>query len=250
MQQQIFDLIVEKDDVTWKTILYDLVKTEQMNPWDVDLRILAKQYIGTIKKMKETDLKVSGKVLLAAAIMLKMKSHKLLHEDIEELDRLIASTEEPEEGDEFFSEFSEDLFQKNQQELEKKYQLLPRQPQPRSRKVSIYDLVDALQKAMETKKRKLAKIKPQKFEVPKRSFDIVETIRDVYARIRHGFDRDRSKRMKFTQLLPAHAKKRDKVHTFIPLLHLENQRRIETRQPKHFGDIFIKLNKKRNGHVR
>ena len=249
MQQQIFDLIVEKDDVTWKTILYDLVKTEQMNPWDVDLRILTKKYVTTIKQMKETDLKISGKVLLAAAIMLKMKSHKLLHEDIEELDRLIASTEENEE-DEFFSEFTEDLFDKNQRELEQKYQLLPRQPQPRSRKVSIYDLVDALQKAMETKKRKLAKIKPQKFVIPKKTFDIVETIRDVYARIRHGFQSDKSKKMTFEQLLPTDAQKRDKVHTFIPLLHLENQRRIETKQPKHFGDIFIKLNKKKNGQVR
>lgn len=249
MQQKIFDLIVEKDDVTWKTILYDLVKTEQMNPWDVDLRILTKQYVTTIKKMKETDLKVSGKVLLAAAIMLKMKSHKLLHEDIGRLDQLIASTEEPEE-DEFFSEFTEDLFLKNQKELEQKYLLLPRQPQPRSRKVSIYDLVDALQKAMETKKRSLAKIKPQKFEIPKSTFDIVGTIRDVYGRIRNSFERDKGKRMTFTQLLPTHAKKRDKVHTFIPLLHLENQRRIETRQPKHFGDIFITLMKKKNGHVK
>ena len=163
MQQKIYDLILNQDEVTWKSIIYDLVKTEQMNPWDVNLTQLTKKYIETVKKLKETNLKISGKVVLAAAILLKMKSNKLLHEDIEELDRLIALTEETED-EEFFSEFTEDLLNKNPAHLEQKYHLIPRQPQPRTRKVSIYDLVDALQKAMETKRKSLIKQKPVKFE--------------------------------------------------------------------------------------
>jgi len=250
MQQKIFDLILKQDDVTWKSLLYDLVKTEQMNPWDINITLLTKKYLETVKKLKETDLKVSGKVLLAAAVLLKMKSHKLLNEDIEELDRLIALTEETED-DEFFSEFTEDIFQKDQKSLEEKYKLIPRQPQPRTRKVSIYDLVDALEKAMETKRRSLAKQRPQKFEILKKSkFDIVETIRDIYARVKIFFQSNKNKPLTFTQLLPSHAKKQDKVYTFIPLLHLENQRKINTNQTKPFGEIFIKLLKKRNGQLK
>jgi segregation and condensation protein A len=249
MQQKIFDLILNQDDVTWRSLLYDLVKTEQMDPWDIDITHLTKRYLETIKEIKETDLKISGKVLLAAAILLKLKSHKLLHEDIEELDRLIALTEE-QEDDEFFSEFTDDLLTKDQQSLEQKYQLIPRQPQPRTRKVSIYDLVDALQKAMETKRRNLARQRPLKFEIPRRKFDIIETIRDVYARIKHFFHTSQGKALTFSQLLPDQAQKQDKVYTFIPLLHLENQRKIDTNQPKHFGEIFIKLLKKKNGQLK
>lgn len=246
MEQKIFDLILNKDDITWKAILYDLVKSEQMDPWDVNITRLTQKYIQIIKQLKETDLKVSGKVLLAAAILLKMKTNKLLNEDIEELDRLIALTEEV-EGEEFFSEFTDDLFQKDQKELEKKYRLIPRQPQPRARKVSIYDLVEALERAMETKKRQLIRQRPLKFEMPKRKFDILETIRDLYARIKLFLQADESHPLTFSRLLPAHAKKEDKVYTFIPLLHLENQRKIETNQPKHFGEIFIKLLRKGKG---
>jgi segregation and condensation protein A len=243
MQQKIFDLILNQDDVTWKSIIYDLVKTEQMDPWDINITLLTKKYVEIIKKLKETDLKISGKVLLAAAVLLKIKSHKLLNEDIGELDRLIALTEET-EGDDFFSEFTEELFTKDQRSLEQKYQLIPRQPQPRTRKVSVYDLVDALQKAMETKKRKLVRQRPLKFVLPKRKFDIVETVRDVYARVKLFFQTNQEKTLTFSQLLPSSAQKQDKVYTFIPLLHLEHQRKVHTNQPKHFGEIFINLLKK------
>lgn len=250
MQQKIFDMLLKEDDVTWKSLLYNLVKTEQMNPWDVNITHLTKRYVETIKKMKETDLKVSGKVLLAAAILLKMKTNKLLNEDIEELDRLIALSEEAED-DEFFSEFSDDLLNKNQKILEEKYSLIPRQPQPRTRKVSIYDLVEALQQAMETKKRNLIRQRPFKFEIQRKGqFNIIETIRDVYARIKLFFQADTNRPLTFSHLLPSNPKKQDKVFTFIPLLHLEQQRKIETAQPEHFSEIFIRLVKKKNGQLK
>ena len=52
MQEQIFDLLLNQEDVTWKTLLYDLVKTEQMDPWDVNISLLTQKYIDTIKKFK------------------------------------------------------------------------------------------------------------------------------------------------------------------------------------------------------
>ena len=63
-------LLLDKDDVTWKQILYDLVRNEQMNPWDIDVSVLSQKYIETIKGLKQHDFRISGKVLLAAAIRL------------------------------------------------------------------------------------------------------------------------------------------------------------------------------------
>ena len=125
-----------------------------------------------------------------------------------------------------------------------KYQLVPRNPQPRNRKVSIQDLVNALQKAMESKRRLLERAKPIKFTIPQRNMDILEVIKDVYNKVIYYSKKEKEK-ITFTRLLPPRAGKQEKVHTFIPLLHLENQERVEMTQPNHFEEIHITLTKKK-----
>src|SRR3989339_1134937 len=93
--ERIFSILFSKaDEITWQTIIFDLVKTEQMDPWDIDVSILAQKYIDMLRTLKEHDFRVSGKVLLAAAILLKIKSNKLVGEDLSELDRLLIGVEE------------------------------------------------------------------------------------------------------------------------------------------------------------
>ena len=73
-----------------------------------------------------------------------MKSTKLVGDDLSELDRLLVGVEEEvEELD--FDETSEIP------KLDEIPTLIPRTPQPRKRKVSIFDLVKALEKALEVK---------------------------------------------------------------------------------------------------
>ena len=74
MQDRILDLILEQNEVTWQTIIYDLIRSEEMDPWDIDVSVLTARYIETIKKMKEMNFFISGKVLLAAALLVKIKS--------------------------------------------------------------------------------------------------------------------------------------------------------------------------------
>ena len=181
MQDKIFQLLFDKDEVTWQSLLYDLVKTEQMDPWDIDVSILSKRYIEMIKKLKELDFRISGKIVLAAAILLKIKSHRLVGEDLMQLDRLISGTEEQE----LFEELDDAVEKPG---LEEKPSLIPRVPQPRKRKVSIYDLVGALEKALEVKQRRVMhSIPPLNVEIPKKTVDITQVIRDVYGRIKEFF---------------------------------------------------------------
>ena len=238
MQQQIFDLLLEQDDVTWKTILYDLVKSEQMDPWDIDITLLSKKYIHVIKEMQEHDFRISGKILLAAAFLLKIKSAYLIEHDISNLDALINSTEEAIDEEEVFGDL--DNGKRNQE----KFQLIPRNPQPRSRKVSIHDLIEALQRAMATKRKILAQQRPTKFVLPERKVDVMGIIRDLYHKIVYYSQQENSSKLKFSALLPTNAGRREKVYTFIPLLHLENQGKVETTQEKHFDEIYVKLLKK------
>lgn len=244
MQQKIFDLLLQQEDVTWKTLIYDLVKTEQMDPWDVNITLLTQKYIQVIKEMHEHDLKISGKILLAAAVLLKIKSTHLIEHDFTQFDHLISQNEE---------EIEEELFEGTQadgtRKLKDKYQLIPKNPQPRTRKVSVDDLIDALQKALATKKKFLAQQRPIKFTPPKRGFDIMEVIREIYYKIVY-FDQKEKESLTFSRLLPPNPGRMEKVHTFVPLLHLENQHKVETTQKDHFDEIYIKLLKSKESAVK
>ncbi|MBU0470093.1 MAG: segregation/condensation protein A [Nanoarchaeota archaeon] len=241
MQQKLFDLLMNEDELNWRTIIYDLVKSEEMDPWDIDLVVLTKRFIEVIKQLKEQDFKIPGKILLAAAILLKVKATHLIDNDISNLDRLINQADEDLE-----EELFEELDDGKQKGEKQKFKLIPKNPQPRNRKVSIHDLVDALQRAMATKKKILEKQRPVKFPImPGKKVDIMEVIRDIYHKISYYSDKDKNDKLTFSKLLPPRAGKREKVYTFIPLLHLENQKKIETEQKNHFEEIYINLASKK-----
>ncbi len=236
MQEKIFSLLFNEDEITWQNIIYDLVNSEQMNPWDVDISLIAHKYIDTLKQLKEMDFRISGKVVLASALLLKIKSNRLLVHDINAFDSLIASQQMDEDA--FFEElgsYDQDL--KEQQDIKP---LMPRTPQPRKRKISVYDLVNALEKAIEVQnRREINKASAPIVEIPQKSLDISIVIKDVYSKITTFFKKNNNK-LTFNQLLPSETKE-DKVLTFIPLLHLDNQRKIDIMQEKHFSEIEIKL---------
>ena len=119
--------------------------------------------------------------------------------------------------------------------------LLPRTPAMRKRKVSIYDLIEALQKAMEVKHRRVLRDMPaQAFVAPKKKKEISMMIYEVFARIKSYFLANNNTKLTFTQLIPGETKE-DKVYTFIPLLHLSNARKIDINQEVPFGEIEIQL---------
>lgn len=243
MQEKIFEMLFNEDEITWQTMIYEAVRNEQMDLWDIDISLLAQRFLEMLKKLKEMDFRISGKIILAAAILLKLKSRHLVEKDITELDRLISSSEQTEE--EFYDELEADLYQHGAVKIgDDSYQLIPRTPQPRKRKVSVYDLVEALNKALEVKRRRVIDTIPDvKIELPKKTTDISVVIQDVYIQIRGFFLKHRQQKLTFTQLIPSD-KKEDKVMTFIPLLHLTTQRKIDLFQKVHFGEIEIILTKK------
>lgn len=236
MQQEILDLLLKEEEVGWKTIIFELVKSEQMNPWDVDISLLTQKYLAAIKAMQEHDLKISGKVLLAAAILLKMKSAQLLDKDISRFDVLLNPDEPlPEEE----PDFNEDIGRAKREKQQ--FTLIPRNPQPRNRKVSVQDLVNALQQAMATKKRMLERIRPVQFNLPEKKMDIMEVIHDIYHKVVYYSQKNEEEKITFSKLLPPRAGRHEKVYTFLPLLHLENQQKIEMEQEKPFAEIFVGL---------
>ena len=236
----IFDLLLKEEDLTWQTLLHELVRTEQMDPWDIDIKVLTKKFISMVKKLKEIDFRISGKIVLAAAILLKIKSNKLLLDDISAFDNLLRN--DPEEMmDELYSEEG-DYEESYESIVESKPKIFPRTPQPRKRKVSIFDLVDALEKALDTKNKRKAvpKLVVPKVHTPTNHKDISLVIGETYELLKDLAKEHDMTTFSFNDLLPSEEKE-DKIYTFIPLLHLTNQRKIDMEQEYHFGDIDIHL---------
>lgn len=231
MEQRIFDIIFEGDEVTWQSLIQDLVRVENMDPWDIDISKLSQRYIDMLKKMQALDLRVSGKVVLAAAILLKMKSNYLMDRDILNFDKLMHPENYTEDA------LYDDAVQRPNINMDD-VRLIPKTPQPRKRKVSIYDLVDALKQALEVKKRRREILDAIQLPTPEKKIDISVVIADLYNQIEALFSEN--KHLTFSELVPSE-KREDKIFMFLPMLHLSNQRRIDLEQKEHFGEIDISL---------
>ena len=235
MQEQIFNMLVNKDEITWQSIIYDLVKSEQMDPWDIDIALLAQEYLKKVREMQEHNFFISGKVILASAIMLKLKSVKFVDEHIAGFDTLLFSREEDLLYDEEQSPFAREEIPP----------LLLKTPQQRKRKVDLQDLMEALNAALRVEeKRMIRKLKERPIRevvIPERKIDIGKLIKEVYNKIISWFTR--KQKLTFTELTNGSRNRQDVLLTFVPLLHLSNQQKIDLEQEVPFGEISIILKK-------
>jgi len=227
---RIMDILFNENEITWQSIIYELVRTEQMDPWDINVSELSKSYIETLKKLQTFDFRISGKVVLAAAILLGIKSTRLLDEE-SRLDDLINPPETLDEEDTEYKQFSlADLPMD-------KIILIPRTPQPRKRKISVFDLVEALQQALEVRKRRMLRdIEPVEIPVIDKRVDITKIILNLHKKITDMLNQEG--KLTFFKLAGSD-RKQDQVATLVPLLHLTNQGKIDLNQEAHFGDIEI-----------
>ena len=231
MQDQLLDMLMKEDEITWQTIIYDLIKSEKMNPWDVDISLLTKRYLETIRKLHELNFFVSGKVILASALLLRIKSHKLLTEDIVALDNLLYPSSEEE-----FHEELDDLYDNKNTNIPP---LAIKSPQARKRTISVNDLITALQKALEVDKRRIlrrARYENVNVKIPERKIDITKLIKDLYDKILNYFQSREI--ILFNDLLTSD-KREEKLLTLVPLLHLDHQKKLNLDQKVPFGDIEI-----------
>ncbi len=232
-QEQIHDLLLS-DKLSWQAIIYDLINTEQLDPWDIDIALLAQKFLGRIRELEEANFFISSKVLMATAFLLRIKTEILLNEEIQSLDEIL------------FGKKEEKRYQQERIELEDDIpQLVARTPLPRFKKVTLHELLAALGKAIKTENRRIQRVvivKQQEFEatalLPKKRINIHERIREVYAQLKKIFAKKETK-LAFSELAGTSIEER--VATFIPLLHLDNQHKIWLKQEGHFTEIWILL---------
>ena len=236
MEDRIYNIVVKKDEVTWQTVIYDLIKSEELDPWNVNISRLSKRYLDEVKNLKEHNFFVSGKMILAAAILLRLKSDKLMNHHIAEFDTMLYPPEE-ELLEEIEGDYKHALMNQNPPKL------LVKTPQARRKQITLNELMKSLEKALEVDERRRIK---RLYELPlieeavmpKNVYNISDMIRSVYEKIVYMFKKKET--LRFTDLLESDTKE-DKVMTFIPLLHLCNQQKVDLHQDKPFGEISVTL---------
>jgi len=245
-EEKIYDLAINKDLINWKSFLYELINNEGLDPWDIDLGILAKKYIDSLKKLKQVDFDISGKFLTIAVFLLKTKTETLLSRDIRGMEETIASYQQSEnivDDLEALEDF--DLELDNVEKKKTKYSLKYRNPIARKRKVTIFDLIKTLEKTFEQSNKRRQNFLQRKgsgnYEGPiyeKKSKDLKQLIEELYDAIMFELKAKKGE-VCFSLFMNKESHKLGVLEKFIPLLHLHNHEKIKLSQDEHFGDIKI-----------
>lgn len=236
---QVYSIVTGKDP-SWQGIIYNLINSEQLDPWNIDLSKLCNSYFEKIKELEEEDFFISSKILLAASLLLRIKSEFLLNKHIKEIDDVLFQRTEEKKYTLERIEFDEEL-----------PVLLPKTPIPRFKKVTLQDLISALDKAMKVESRKINKEIQKKqaerlsyVDIPKiKRVNIGDRIRIFYAQLLTKFKNKEKK----GELIKLHyseitgTDKEQRISSFLPLLHLSNRSKIWLEQEKHFDEIEIYL---------
>lgn len=236
-QEQIHDLLFSRE-LGWQEIIYDLINTEELDPWDLDITLLTEKYLEKISQLQEMDFLISSKVLLAASLLLRIKSEILLNRYLKSIDEILFGRKEKKQ------------YIPERIELEGEIpELVPRSPMPRFRKVTLQELMESLNKAIITENRRIKKeiihkntLRKTAFSMPTSKFNIKDKIKELHQKITIYFNNNKQiKRIAFTDLVGE--EKEERLASFSPLLHLENQNKLWLEQENHFEEIHVWMKK-------
>jgi len=211
---------------SWEELIYNIVSYEGLNPWDIDIIKLTNSFLKHIEGLKTLDFRIPAKVVLVAAILLKLKSEVL---------------SPLKEEEEYFPEESMiDGFEQMREELSK-MSLKPPIERHVKRKVTLDELVDALNKAMKVKEKKerMKRVLGRRLrrEIGEEK-DIEIRINELMSDIDGLLIKLKSKKIEFSKIVDKW--ERDEiVRHFMPLLHLSSRGKVNAEQEEFFKEIYI-----------
>ncbi|WP_048148743.1 segregation and condensation protein A [Palaeococcus ferrophilus] len=209
-----------EEEITPVDILLQLVMMGKVDPWNIDIADITEKYIERLREMRDLDLRVSARAILAASILLRMKTEALLYGGEEK--------EEEEEGEERI-----------------RVEVDPVVPPIRrvDRLYTLDDLIDALMDALEEaerkkpRKKKKINIEEEIFVVDDFRVDIEKHVTRLYEIVKEVYAETREK-ISFWDLVFDFSPK-IVARTFLYLLFLSNMGKVELIQEEPFGEIYV-----------
>lgn len=232
-----------------------LAKSGKIDPWNIDIVEVTDQYLQILSELKSQDLKLTGKTLLYAAILLRMKSDSMSGVDYLEMPA--------DETDEFYDdgdylELGLDPEPSPMQRLAKAFnsldQVIRRRTsvkQPRNRKVTLTDLIGELKKYEELEKRRRLKETVEKAERRRMrnysalsSEEIVELaheefIEDTVFRMKNILERFFLHNEAVSLATLEEEGQIDRVSAFIAVLFLASRGEVDLQQDGFYTELYI-----------
>jgi segregation and condensation protein A len=206
-------------------ILVNLAKNGEIDPWNIDIVEVTDKFLRQLEEMEKMDLRISGRTLLYAAILLRMKSNALVEVD------------EPAE-----------MIEDDYEQFEIGDYPVPALPLRRSsrRPVTLEELLSELKKAELIEKRRSERFKNIKDERRATLKEVLSIAHDEDIESRVGRMRkvlndlfEKQQNIKFSDLV--HTLDRSgKVMAYLAILFLATKKEIWLDQEELFGELFIR----------
>ena len=204
---------------TWREELRLMVEEERLDPWNIDLIEIADKFLVRMRKFQTMDLVLPANLVLAAAILLHLKSEALKFEE-----------EQVAEEQVYLEEDSAPL---------EVPVLTLRTRIPPKRRVTLTELMDALEDAFEYQRTREERIHlPEPMSIILPEYNIEERMGALLSRITTLADKEGL--VLFSSLLQEKTRQ-EIILTLLPLLHLAQDGKINIFQEKLFGEIFVQI---------
>lgn len=224
------DFVKLVENPTWKDVLIGLVNKEQLDPWNIDISEITQKYIAVIREMKQLDLHIPANMILAASVMLRMKS-----------EALVLKPDVPE----FMDVPPELSFDTAFTAMETVPGLIPN-TLGRMRRVTLNELMEAVEEAFRQEGKRQAR-SASRTELPPEALtalledidkvDVESLISNVYGKVLNSADQYNL--VSFSAICGSTSK--DKVLSLLAVLYLNTSEYVELRQEEFFGEILIKV---------
>jgi len=221
MEDRLIQMI---DQPNWKILLFDLVKENDFDVWNIDIINLTDLYLEKIKLLKESNLLIPANALLAAAILLRLKAYSIKLTSIDD-EPLIIPTDQ-------------DIYNLNSINLANSIKL-------REGAVSLDELINIVDSIMNkpTKSNLNRQLKEKAetiFTIPRKSIDITERVDRLFSILKD--EKDKEGCLVFSKIRERTKDPFEIIEFyFIPLLFLSQEQRVNVWQDDFFSEIFIKI---------
>lgn len=232
-------------------ILVYMAKTGKVDPWNIDIVDITDKYLAQMFQMKAQNLRLTGRTLLFAAILLKLKSNILENIDINGFEGVNEGVEfnEFELNDDFEADYSQDYNTNNVISIDEVLQRRTSVRLNRNRVVTLKDLIRQLEFYEMIDKKQSLKNAHERAKRRVRSYanlspdDIVNLAHDEY--IENGVQRlkenleqifRKEKRIELNELTLLGM---DKIAAYISLLFLSAESDYELVQDEFYSDLYV-----------
>jgi segregation and condensation protein A len=230
-------------------ILVDMAKEGDLDPWDINLEKVTSKYLSAINQNPTDCLKEAGRAIFYASVLLRMKSDILAMQSSEALNIGIHKELDDNyllEEELANNQIKQITFNDLEAAIRRKYI----QKAKRFRRLTLKDLIQALQDAKEEEENRIYRKQQRLFDLENYSI-IAPEVGDDIMELTHAENLEAAIE-RLNIILPEHIVDGDKLefesivrmlgcwsNAFLAILFLAHEHQIEFKQENFYGELWI-----------